>query len=136
MGSYRDLDVWRFGRELVAECYKLSAKLPDSEKFGLVSQIRRAAVSIPANIAEGSGRKTDPAMVSFLRIALGSLFELETLLLLTLDLGFLSEYEVEPVNGDLKRLGIKIQNLAGSLTVKETRTPYGLEPVQEPAWTP
>jgi len=121
MGSFRELEVWKLGRELVAICYKLTDNLPDSEKFGLTSQIRRAAVSIPTNIAEGAGRKTDPAFAAFLRIALGSVFELETLLTLTVDLGYLKSAEVEPFMLDLRKIGIKIQNFMSSLKVSVVR---------------
>ena len=109
------------GRELVVKCYGLSDLLPEVERFGLVSQIRRAALSIPANIAEGTGRKTDGSFVSFLRIALGSAFELDTLLTLCHDLGLLLPSDVEPVQADIKRLSIKIQNLIKSLNVQRIR---------------
>lgn len=106
---------------MVVRCYKLSEGLPKSEGFGLTSQIRRAAISIPANIAEGAGRKTDPAFGAFLRIALGSVFELETLLILTVDLEFIGQSEIEPLLTSLKGLGIKIQNLLGSIKISNVR---------------
>ena len=84
--SYRDLEVWRIGMALVKECYLVTRMFPREEMFGLTSQIRRAAVSIPANIAEGYGRDNKGDYVQFLRIANGSLKELETHLLLCIDL--------------------------------------------------
>ncbi len=80
--SYRDLLIWQRGMDVVEACYRLSKLLPDNERFGLVTQIRRAAVSIPANIAEGHGREVPGSFVQFLRISQGSLKELETLIML------------------------------------------------------
>lgn len=74
--------IWEKGMEIVSCCYKLTAKLPDSERYGLVSQINRSAVSIPSNIAEGASRDSSKDFNYFLRIALGSSFELETQLLI------------------------------------------------------
>lgn len=93
MAGYKGLKVWEEARQLVATIYQLSASLPPSEQYGLVSQLRRAAVSIPANIAEGYGRNTSQAYIHFLRIAKGSANELETLLILCEDLGFLSDLQ-------------------------------------------
>jgi four helix bundle protein len=86
--SFRDLDVWKRSMELAVEVYKLTATFPDSERFGLVSQLRRAAVSIPSNIAEGSGRATKGEYLQFLGHARGSAFEVETQLELTRILEF------------------------------------------------
>lgn len=80
--SFRDLQVWQKSFELAKDIYKLTAELPADEKFGLVSQVRRAAVSIPSNIAEGKERGSRKDYAQFLRIALGSTAELETQLLL------------------------------------------------------
>jgi four helix bundle protein len=80
MGSrnYKDLLAWQKAMDLVTVCYKLTANFPASERYGLTDQLRRAAVSIPANIAEGQGRQYDAEFVRFLYIASGSLAELET----------------------------------------------------------
>jgi len=80
--SFRDLKVWQMGMSIAREAYLLTKKLPREEMFGLTSQIRRAAVSIPSNIAEGRGRSTRKDFCQFLHIALGSLSELETQLLI------------------------------------------------------
>ena len=88
MSSLHKLIVWQRGRQLVKECYRLSRSFPRDERFGLTSQLRRAAVSVPANIAEGFGRWHRREFVNFLSISNGSLCELETYLYLALDLEF------------------------------------------------
>jgi len=80
--SYRDLKVWQKGMDLAVACYVSVKLLPPEERFGLVSQIQRAAASVPANIAEGYGRENRGEFIQFLRVAQGSLKELETHLLL------------------------------------------------------
>ena len=84
--SFRDLIVWQKGLEIAKEVYKVTNSLPKEEMFGLTSQIRRAAVSISSNIAEGRGRSTKKDFISFLYIAQGSLFEVETQLILAREL--------------------------------------------------
>jgi four helix bundle protein len=86
--SFRELDVWQRAMELAVAVYKLTTAFPDSERFGLVSQLRRAAVSIPSNISEGSGRATKGEYLQFLGHARGSAFEVETQLELARVLGF------------------------------------------------
>lgn len=86
--SYRDLDVWKVGRRLVRDVYVATRSLPDDERFGLVSQMRRAVVSIPCNIAEGYGRGTRQEYIRYLRMARGSAAELETQVTLCEDLGY------------------------------------------------
>ncbi len=93
--SYQDLLVWQKSIDLVVASYKIVAKLPHSEQFGLSSQIRRAAGSIPANVAEGFGRWHAKEFVRFLLIANGSVKELETHLLIATRLGLLSANEIE-----------------------------------------
>ena len=82
MTNFRNLKIWQKGMELVINVYKLSEMLPKEEKFGLRSQITRAVISIPLNIAEGSSRKSQKDFKRFLEFALGSAFELETQLLI------------------------------------------------------
>jgi len=82
MKSHKDLDVWKEAMQLVKEVYKLSAVLPREETYGLVVQMRRAAVSVPSNIAEGAARESLKEFVQFLYVSLGSLSELETQLIL------------------------------------------------------
>ena len=89
--NFKELKVWQKAYQLCLEIYSITKKFPDEEKYGLSSQMRRAAISVPANIAEGYGRKTIPDYVRCLYIAYGSICELETQLLLSGDLNYLSE---------------------------------------------
>lgn len=95
MHNFRQLNIWIEARSLVKEVYLLTAKFPSDERFGLISQINRCSISVPSNIAEGSARSTNKDFAHFLKISLGSLFELETQLLLSADLNMISEIENE-----------------------------------------
>lgn len=97
MRDFRKLDIWKNGITLVKTIYLLSAKLPLEEKFGLRSQLTRAAVSIPSNIAEGSSRNSEVKFKRFLETAMGSLFEVETQLVISEELGFLRKEKLSPV---------------------------------------
>lgn len=89
--SFRDLKVWHKSRLLCSELYKLANTLPEIERYGMASQIRRAALSVPANIAEGHGRSSNPDFIRFLFNSLGSVRELETMLEIGVDLGYFSD---------------------------------------------
>jgi len=91
--THRDLDVWKKAMDLVENLYNITSNFPVEEKYGLVSQIRRAAVSIPSNIAEGAGRKSDKEFVQFLYVSMGSLSEVETQLLIAQRLKIISDCE-------------------------------------------
>ncbi|MBU2018346.1 MAG: four helix bundle protein [Bacteroidetes bacterium] len=101
--NFRELEVWKESFHLVKEIYIMTSTLPDSEKFGLISQIRRCAVSIPSNIAEGSGRTTDKDFLNFLSMSLSSAYELETQLLLLADLFAIEIDEVFPKLQSIQR---------------------------------
>lgn len=88
---YKNLEVWEKSIELVKEVYVITKSYPNDEKFGIVSQMRRAAVSIPSNIAEGSTRYSDKDSSRFIDIAIGSIAELETQLIISKELGFVGE---------------------------------------------
>ena len=88
---YKDLDVYKKSIDFVVDIYKITESFPESEKFGLVSQLRRAAVSLPSNLAEGSGRNGKKELINFLHIARGSLFEIGTQLEISQRLGFVSQ---------------------------------------------
>jgi len=113
--TYRDLRVWRDAMDLAEACYRLTARFPADERFGLTSQIRRACVSIPANIAEGYGRNSKGAYVQFLRVAQGSLKELETHLLLVERLGLAATEAAEPLLASTDALGRMLWALIRSL---------------------
>ena len=91
MGNFKQLTVWKVAHELAIEVYRATGGFPNSERFGLQSQIRRAATSVPSNIAEGGGRQGDREMARFLLVARGSVAELEYQLLLARDLALLDE---------------------------------------------
>ena len=107
---HRDLDVWKEAINLVEDVYKLTRDFPSEEKFGLVSQLRRAAASVPANIAEGAGRSGANEFVRFLYIAQGSITELETHLIISERLGF---GPVEAVRGVEEKRGLVARLLYG-----------------------
>jgi four helix bundle protein len=90
MANHKDLDVWKRSIVLVKEVYAMIKSFPDDERFGLVSQIRRSAVSVPSNIAEGAARSSDKKFIQFLYISLGSLSELETQLIIAYELSYLN----------------------------------------------
>ncbi len=89
INNFRDLNIWRLGKELVTEIYRQTKNFPKEETFGLISQIRRAAISIPSNIAEGFNRYHNKEYKQFLFIALGSCAELETQIEISTDLDYL-----------------------------------------------
>lgn len=98
MKNFKNLKVWQKGIDLVVSVYKTSKEFPKEELYGLTNQIKRSAVSIPSNIAEGSGRRTDKDFNRFLDIALGSSFELETQLIIAQKLEFLSNQDFDELN--------------------------------------
>ncbi len=91
MHNYKNLEVWKRSVELATQIYSLTDHYPKEEKYGLVSQIRRCSVSISSNIAEGAGRGSDKEFKLFLNYVLGSSFELETQLLISINLGLIAE---------------------------------------------
>jgi len=91
MKGFRNLHVWTKSHQLTLDIYKATQQFPKEELFGLVSQLRRASTSIPTNIAEGSGRKSEKEFIQFLSIALGSANEVDYLIELSRDLGFISQ---------------------------------------------
>jgi|SRR5690554_772442 four helix bundle protein len=94
MKSYKDLLIWQKGIKLVILCYNITKSFPQEELYALTSQIKRASVSVPSNIAEGFGRNTDKSFSHFLDIAKGSLFELETQLTIAKELDFIKDFKL------------------------------------------
>jgi four helix bundle protein len=118
VSSYRDLRVWQEGIELAKECYCLTRGFPKQELFGLTSQIRRSASSIPANIAEGNGRENTGDYIQFLRIAQGSLKELETHLILSQEVSIAVGSQVAPLLAKTETLGKMLRTLIRTLQQK------------------
>lgn len=94
MATHKELDVWKDSIEFVTRIYLLTSDFPDSERYGLVSQMRRSAVSIPSNIAEGASRGSNKEYVRFINISLGSLSELETQIIIAKKLEYLSSTDI------------------------------------------
>ncbi|MBX0312316.1 MAG: four helix bundle protein [Sulfurihydrogenibium sp.] len=115
MRTHRDLDVWKNGIELVKKIYAVTSDFPKEEIYGLTSQIRRSVVSIPSNIAEGSARNGTREFIQFLYIALGSVAELETQLIISKELGYLKDLSVFE---DLEKIKVQLINLIKSLKKK------------------
>jgi four helix bundle protein len=115
MKNFRKLNIWQQGIILVKEIYKLSTLLPKEEKYGLKSQICRAAVSVPSNIAEGCSRNSEKEFKRFLEISIGSSFELETQLIIIQKLQFISEEILKSVFELLNKEQKMINNLINKL---------------------
>lgn len=115
MHNFKELKVWQKARTLVKEIHLILRSFPEDEKYGIISQIKRASVSIPANIAEGTGRITDKDFSRFLDIATGSSFELETLIILSLDLEFLKKSDHDRIIKDLEEIQKMIYSLKARL---------------------
>ncbi len=98
MRNFRELNIWKQGIELVKQIYELVKELPKEEKYGLQSQITRAAVSVPSNIAEGCSRNSDIEYKRFLEIAMGSLFELETQLIILEEIDMISNDKLKVIH--------------------------------------
>jgi four helix bundle protein len=118
INSYRDLLVWKAGIEIAVSCYALTKTFPNSEIYGMTSQIRRSAASVAANIAEGHGRESTPAFVQFLRVAQGSLKELETHLILATEVGLMAGGDLEGILHKTDEVGKMLRSMIRSLQGK------------------
>jgi four helix bundle protein len=118
MGSYRDLSVWKRAHQLAVTVYRTTAAFPVSERYGLTTQIRRASVSVISNIVEGSARHGDRENVRFLRMAHGSVCEMQCQLLLSHDLEFLPTNRWKALDEDCQQLGKMLNGLMRSLDGK------------------
>jgi four helix bundle protein len=103
--KYTELDVWKQARSLASVIYEITTSYPKTEQFGIISQMRRCAVSIPSNIAEGCGRQHSKETIQFLNISRGSLYELETQLYISKDLAFINEDELNNCLQKIENLG-------------------------------
>lgn len=115
MTTHKELDVWKEAIDLVTQVYKLTGIFPESERFGLISQMRRAAVSVPSNIAEGAARGTNKEYIHYLNMSLGSLSELETQILISQNLDYISSVEILK---DLELIRAKLYKLRNYLNSK------------------
>jgi four helix bundle protein len=119
--SYRDLRVWQLGIELAAETYESTRSFPKDELFGMTSQLRRSAVAVPANIAEGFGRETYGAFAQFLRIAQGSLKEFETHVILACRVGLIDREREGRLLGNADNIGRMLGSLIRKVVGKSSR---------------
>lgn len=108
MHNLKELKIWQESMSLTKAVYSLTQNFPDHEKFGLMSQINRCAVSVPSNIAEGVGRNSDKELIRFLNISLGSLFELDTQLILANEFGYLDYDHFQQLESSLDVLKKRI----------------------------
>jgi len=113
--SYRELEVWQVAVEMVELVYRITEHFPPDERFGLISQMRRSAVSVPSNIAEGYGRRTRPDYCRHLSIAQGSLCELETQLIIAGRLGMFDRERATPLWDRMQKVGQMLHRLQASL---------------------
>ncbi|MBU2914651.1 four helix bundle protein [Reichenbachiella agariperforans] len=122
MHDFRKLNIWKRSIDLVTEIYQLTSSFPEAEKFGLTSQIRRCSVSVPSNIAEGAGRKSDKEFVQFLSIAMGSLCELETQLIISKNLKLINSEQMEVKTSEINEIQKMIRVLGNSLKSNSLNT--------------
>ena len=115
MNKFKELKVWQKSIQLVTTIYSQTSNFPKEEVYGITSQIRRCAVSIPSNVAEGAGRRTKKDFSHFLDIAKGSSFELETQLIISKELGFIERIKFENLNSDLEEIQKMITGLQKSI---------------------
>ncbi|MCF8272642.1 MAG: four helix bundle protein [Flavobacteriaceae bacterium] len=117
MHKFKDLEIWKRSRFFCSKIYAITSSFPESEKFGLTNQLRRASVSIPSNIAEGSSRKSNKDFSRFLEIAIGSCYEIETQLLIANDLNFISENELQQHSTELNEITKIISRFKSTLKI-------------------
>ncbi len=121
---FEKLEVWQEARVIKRAIYRLTRKFPNSEMFARTSQIRRAAISVSSNIAEGSGRNSDKDFAHFLEQAYGSLMEAASICYLALDERYVSESDLDPLFNDIEKTAKRIASLNRSLDVKTSKTPF------------
>jgi four helix bundle protein len=121
MKSFRDLEVWQQSMTLAKEVYRVTRTFPREEIFGLTSQMRRAAVSIPSNIAEGASRQSTKEFVQFLHVAIGSVNELDTQLEIAQSVVALNKNDQEKIQTSLVKVRMLLHGLTRSLRTKSTR---------------
>lgn len=118
MKSYKDLLIWQRSKELVLTIYKIANSFPKDEIYALTSQIKRCSISIPSNIAEGWGRDTDKNFINFLKIAKGSLYELETQMILASDLQYIDQVTSNELSIEINEISKMIVSLIKKIEAK------------------
>jgi four helix bundle protein len=126
--TYRDLNAWKQAMTVVEDCYRCTNTFPPGERFGLASQMRRAAVSVPANIAEGRCRQTTGAFMNHVGIALGAIGELETCIELSARLGYLKPSDAVRLGASVGAVGRLLSALHRSLDARRQDHPASLNP--------
>ena len=119
MRTHKDLDIWKKSIEMVTKVYKLTRNFPKEELYGLTNQMRRAAVSVPSNIAEGSGRNSSKEFLQFLRYATGSLSELETQIIIANNLGYLNNEQKQDIDTIFIDIFKMLSKLIQAIKIKE-----------------
>lgn len=117
MHQFKELEIWKRSRLFCSEVYQITSSFPSDEKFGLTNQLRRASVSIPSNIAEGSSRNSNKDFSRFLEIAIGSAYEIETQILIASDLGFVSTVKCEKLVNELVEIIKMISKFRSTLKI-------------------
>lgn len=118
MKTHKDLDVWKKAVDFVTDLYKETQNFPKEELYGLTSQMRRAAISVPSNIAEGAARQSNKEYIRFLYISLGSLMEIDTQLIIALNLEYIEIKKYEVLKVDIDEIG---RMLNGLINYRKTR---------------
>lgn len=117
MHRFKDLEIWKLSRKFCSEIYNITSSFPENEKFGLTNQLRRASVSVPSNIAEGCSRSSNKDFLRFLEIAIGSIYEIETQLLISFDLGYINQFKLEELIYDLDTIIKMISKFRSTLII-------------------
>ena len=117
MHRFKELEIWKRSRLFCSKIYSITSSFPDSEKFGITNQLRRASVSIPSNIAEGSSRNSNKDFSRFLQITLGSTYEIETQLLISNDLNFITDSELQNTISELQEIIKMISKFKSTLKI-------------------
>jgi four helix bundle protein len=120
MKTHKDLNVWKNSIDLVTNIYEITKNYPNNEQYGLISQMKRSAVSVPSNIAEGAGRNYKKEFIQFLFIAQGSLSELETQLIISVNLKYIEESSFELLNNKMNEIRAQISGLIKYLKKNDT----------------
>ena len=117
MHRFKDLEIWKLSRLFCSQIYLVTTDFPDNEKFGLTNQLRRASVSIPSNIAEGCSRSSNKDFSRFLEIAIGSIYEIETQLLIASDLGYVNQSKLDELLYNLNLIIKMTSKFQGTLKI-------------------